>query len=101
MTAYAESAALAGAHYVIITMMQGTKYMLGPNTAYDNFTGYAPGEACSERDLVLDLYDALSPHGIRLMLYWTGDGPHMDQQVRPKLYSESKLRNLLCASLCW
>jgi hypothetical protein len=80
-TAYAESAASAGARYAIITMMQGTKYMLAPNTAYDSFSGYAPGEACATRDLVLDLYTALAPRGIRLMLYWTGDGPHMDQQA--------------------
>lgn len=81
MYAYAESAALAGARYAVITMMQGTKFMLAPNAVYDTFTGYAPGDACATRDLVLDLYAALAPRGIRLMLYWTGDGPHMDQQA--------------------
>lgn len=55
--------------------------MIAPNAQYDVYTGYAPGEACATRDLVLDLYDALSPQGIKLMLYWTGDGPHFDQQV--------------------
>lgn len=79
--AYAASAAAAGARYAIITMMQGSKYMLGPNMIYDGFTGYAPGEACSQRDLIADLAPALAARGIRLMLYWTGDGPHMDQQA--------------------
>ena len=81
VTAYADSAAFAGARYVIITVMQGTKYMLAPNSVYDAFTGYAAGDACSSRDLVLDLAAALTPRGIRLMLYWTGDGPHTDQQA--------------------
>lgn len=81
VTAYAQSAANAGARYVIITMMQGTKFMLAPNAVYDSFTGYAPGDACASRDLVLDIVDALAPFGIRLMLYWTGDGPHLDQQA--------------------
>jgi len=58
--------------------MQGTKHDC-PNAQYDAYTGYAP--RLGTRDLVLDLYDALSPQGIKLMLYWTGDGPHFDQQV--------------------
>ena len=81
VTAYAESATQADAKYAIITVMQGTKYMLAPNSVYDAYTGYSPGEACATRDLVLDLYAALAPRGIRLMLYWTGDGPHLDQQA--------------------
>jgi hypothetical protein len=80
-TAYAEDAAAAGARYAVITMMQGSKYLLGPNAAYSRYTGYAPGEACSQRDLVLDLSDALRGRGIRLLLYWTGDGPHEDAQA--------------------
>jgi hypothetical protein len=56
---YAEGAAATGARYATITMMQGSKSMLGPNSAYDKFTGYKPGEACSRRDLVLDIHAAL------------------------------------------
>jgi hypothetical protein len=37
--AYADSAAATGARYAVITMMQGAKFMLGPNARYDNLTG--------------------------------------------------------------
>lgn len=81
VVAYADSVSTAGARWAIITMMQGSRYLLGPNSVYDAFTGYAPGDACSRRDLVLELSDALSARGIALMLYWTGDGPHEDAQA--------------------
>jgi hypothetical protein len=61
--------------------MQGDKHMIAPNAVYDAYTGYAPGDACARRDLVLDLSAALSARGIRLMLYYTGDGPHEDAQA--------------------
>ena len=81
VTAYAASAAAARARYAVITMMQGSKYLLAPNAAYDAFTGYAPGEACAKRDLILELSAALAARGVRLLLYWTGDGPHEDAQA--------------------
>jgi hypothetical protein len=79
--AYAASAAATGARYAIITMMQGSKSMLGPNSVYDKLTGYKPGEACSKRDLVLDIHAALAKRQMKLLLYWTGDGPHEDAQA--------------------
>ena len=79
--AYAASAAATGAHYATITMMQGSRSMLGPNKAYDRLTGYKPGQACSKRDLVLDIYAALAKRNMKLFLYWTGDGPHEDHQA--------------------
>jgi len=79
--AYASSAAAAGARYAVITMMQGSIFLLGPNALYDSFTGYPAGYATSRRDLVLDLSVSLAARNISLMLYWTGDGPHEDQQA--------------------
>lgn len=79
--AYAASAALANARYAVITVQQGSKFLIAPNSVYDTYTGYAPGEACARRDLVLDLSAALSARGIRLMLYFTGDGPYQDPQA--------------------
>ncbi len=79
--AYAASAAAAGARYAVITIMQGSRYMIAPNAAYDAYTGYAPGEACATRDLVLDLSASLAKRSIDLMLYYTGDGPHTDAQA--------------------
>ncbi|MHC1694798.1 MAG: hypothetical protein AB9835_05935 [Eubacteriales bacterium] len=74
----------AGAGYFVFTLMQGTRYMCAPNAAYDEISGYKPGEACSLRDLPEELYAALSPYGIDLYLYYTGDGPHFDPIAGPR-----------------
>ena len=66
------------AGYVFITLMQGSRYMISPNETYDRICGTKPGEACSKRDLVEDLYKALAVYGIDLYLYYTGDGPYKD-----------------------
>jgi hypothetical protein len=79
--AYAESAAATGAKYAVITMMQGSNNLLGPNARYNELTGYKPGRACSKRDLVLDIHAALAKRGLHMLLYWTGDGPHADAQA--------------------
>ena len=65
-----------GAGYYVITVMQGTKYMIAPNKAFDEIAGTKPGEACSTRDLILDLAEALQKYDIDLFLYFTGDGPY-------------------------
>jgi hypothetical protein len=65
-----------GAWYYVITVMQGTKYMIAPNKTFDKIAGTKPGEACSTRDLVEDLYNSLSKYDIDLFLYFTGDGPY-------------------------
>ena len=76
--AYAADAAATGARYAFITMMQGDQHLIAPNSIFDQLTGYKPGEACASRDLVLDLWAALDKRGLRLGLYWTGDGPARD-----------------------
>ncbi len=58
-----------GAKYFVLTLGQNSGFFNAPNAAYDRYTGYAPGERCSTRDLPLDLYRVLQPKGIRLMLY--------------------------------
>lgn len=65
-----------GAGYLIITVMQGTKHLIAPNSAFDKIAGTKPGEACSTRDLIEDLYQSLLKYDIDLFLYFTGDGPH-------------------------
>ena len=67
--------------YYFITMMQGSKHMLAPNSAYDRIAGTNPGEACALRDLPMDLSDALRKYNIDLCLYYTGDGPHNDEVI--------------------
>ncbi|MFC5404107.1 DUF7402 domain-containing protein [Cohnella soli] len=78
---FADQMEQAGAKYVIFTVQQVSQYMIAPNATYDQYTGYQPGEATSHRDLISDLYDALNPKDIKLMLYWTGDGPRWDEKA--------------------
>lgn len=78
---FAEQIKSTGAGYVIFTMMQRTRHLIAPNKTFDRLTGYKPGEACSTRDLVEDLYTSLNARGIKLMLYWTGDGPRQDEKA--------------------
>jgi hypothetical protein len=71
-----------GAKYFVITLGQNSGFFISPNAAYDRFTGYSPGERCSTRDLPLDLYRALSPRGIRLMLYLPCQTPNQDARAQ-------------------
>lgn len=72
------------AGYYFITIMQGGRFMLGPNETFDEIAGTRPGEACSKRDLIMELADAFKKYDIALCLYFTGDGPHADQEIGPK-----------------
>lgn len=47
-------------------------YTCSPNETFNKYTGYKPGERCTNRDLPMELADALRKRGIRLMLYWSG-----------------------------
>ena len=78
---FAEQLTEVGAPYVIFTVMQVSKFMIAPNTTYDAISGYKPGEACATRDLIYDLSESLSKRDIKLMLYYTGDGPRGDGQA--------------------
>lgn len=71
-----------GAKYFIFTLGQNSGWMNSPNSAYDRITGYAPGERCAKRDLPLDLYRALSPRGIRLILYLPCQVPNRDRRAQ-------------------
>jgi len=75
---FADAAHETGAGYVIFTMNQRTRFLIAPNATFDRLSGYAPGQACARRDLVLDLHASLARRGIPLMLYTTGDGPCQD-----------------------
>jgi hypothetical protein len=79
--AYAADAAATGAKYAFITVMQGSQFMIAPNSVFDRYTGYLPGEACARRDLVLDIWTALNKRGLRLGLYFTGGGPRRDPKA--------------------
>ena len=50
-----------------------------PNKAFSEFTGYAPGEKCSRRDLILELSNALNAKGVRLICYFAGLNGYMKE----------------------
>ena len=53
-----------------------------PNQAFSKYTGYAPGEKCSRRDLIRDLADALNARGVKLICYYAGLNGYMkDRQT--------------------
>lgn len=74
-----------GAKYILFTIMQGDRYMIAPNETYDKLMGLKAGEACSRRDLPLELYEALKKYDIDLYLYYTSDGPYLDEELGPKM----------------
>jgi alpha-L-fucosidase len=80
--ALARQLAAMGAKYFVITLGQNSGYFNSPNATYDRYTGYAPGERCSQRDLPLDLYRALRARGIRLMLYLPAQTPNRDTRAQ-------------------
>jgi hypothetical protein len=72
----------AGAKYFVLTLGQNSGYFNSPNKVYDRYTGYGPGERCARRDLPLDLYRALQPRGIKLMLYLPCQVPNQDARAQ-------------------
>ncbi len=80
--ALAKQLATAGAKYFVITLGQNSGYYNSPNAVYGRYTGYAAGERCAKRDLPLELYRALSPKGIRLMLYLPCQVPNQDARAQ-------------------
>ena len=50
-----------------------------PNKAFDKHTGYAPGEKCARRDLIMELADALNAKGVKLICYYAGLNGYMKE----------------------
>jgi hypothetical protein len=73
-----------GAPYYLITIGQNSGFYIAPNAAYDKLVGNQPAK-CSRRDLVADLYEALRPKGVRLMVYLPAGAPARDQAARKAL----------------
>jgi len=71
-----------GARYFVFTLGQNSGWFNAPNATYDRITGYQPGERCAARDLPLDLFRALHPKGIRLMLYLPCQTPNGDTRAQ-------------------
>ena len=78
--ACASSVAATGARYAFTTMQQGCRHVIAPSKVYDRLTGNA-NAADTTRGLVLDVHAAFAKRGLKLMLYWTSDGPRIDRQA--------------------
>lgn len=66
VSAFAARAAEAGAGHVLFTLTHALHWLPGPNPEVDRVL---PGRSC-ERDLPMELADALAARGIKLMLYY-------------------------------
>ena len=73
-----------GAPYFFITIGQNSGHFLAPNPTYDRYVGIAPSK-CARRDLVADLYDALHPLGIELLVYLPAGAPAADPVAMQRL----------------
>lgn len=72
------------APYFCLTLGQNSGHFLSPNATYDRLVGITPSK-CSRRDLVAELYDALHPLGIELMVYLPSGAPAADPVATAKL----------------
>ena len=82
--AHADQIAAVGAKYCCITIGQNSGCYIAPNATYDKIVGIQPSK-CARRDLVSDLYDALTPKGITLMVYLPSGAPDRDPIAVKKL----------------
>jgi hypothetical protein len=70
---FAEQMAEAKAAWVIFCVDDHYfTWPCAPNKVFSDFTGYAPGQKCSRRDLIMDLADALNAKGVKLICYFAG-----------------------------
>ena len=84
----AEQLSKTGADYFCITIGQNSGHYLSPNPVYDRLTDITPSK-CSQRDLINDIADALSPYGIDLWVYLPSGAPCAEMQAVQKLEWES------------
>lgn len=87
-----------GARYYFITLGQNSGHYCSPNKTNDSIVGINPSK-CSRRDLVSDLYYALEPYGIKLMVYMSSDGPWDDPIAIEKLGCKWGYKDV--PSCCW
>lgn len=73
-----------GADYFIITVGQGAGYFLSPNSTYDQLLG-PDISRCPDRDLVMEMADALNPRGIKLIVYTASELGWGDHKTREAL----------------
>jgi hypothetical protein len=80
----ADQLADCGAGYLCLTIGQNSGHYCAPNQTYRDLVGVSL-YACSERDLVSDLADALAQRGIRLLVYLPSGAPAAVPEICDKL----------------
>ena len=80
----AQQLELIGTKYYFITIGQNSGHYCSPNETYDKFVGIKPSK-CSERDLIADIYEALAPKGIKLLVYLPSGAPAADSIAMERL----------------
>ncbi|HEY3377446.1 MAG TPA: alpha-L-fucosidase, partial [Armatimonadota bacterium] len=75
--ALAAQLASVGARYYCLTIGQNSGHFCAPNATYDRYVGITPSK-CSRRDLVADIYRALEPYGIKMLVYLPSGAPDQD-----------------------
>lgn len=80
----AQQLELIGTKYYFITIGQNSGHYCSPNETYDKFVGIKPSK-CSERDLIADIYEALAPRGIKLLVYLPSGAPAADSIAMERL----------------
>lgn len=93
VNALADQLVEAGADYFVVTMYQNSGFFNAPNAEYNRVTGFTPGERCSDRDLILDIYNAIHPRGIKLFVYLTGQVPNGDAPAQKAFELEQGRRD--------
>lgn len=84
VNALADQLSSVGTAYYFITIGQNSGHYCSPNSAYDKYVGIQPSK-CSERDLIMDIYKALTPKGIKLLVYLPSGAPAADLTAAERL----------------
>jgi len=78
--AFAEQVADAKVGWVIFCLDDHYfAWPCAPSKTFSDYTGYAPGEKCSRRDLIADLAAALAAKDVKLIVYFAGLNGYMKE----------------------
>ncbi len=81
------------ARYYFITIGQISGHYRAPNETYNSLVGLKPRK-CSRRDLIRDLYTALNPLRIKLMVYLPSHAPSGDLTSYSLLLKKDSLTDM-------
>ena len=88
--AFAREVESTGAGFVLLALGQNSGYYCAPNATMEKAIGCPPHTYCSQRDLPLEVMQALRPKSIAVMLYLPGSPPKFNRVVREALKWDGK-----------